>query len=181
MRSNKENEWDWCSESEPQLVLNRVEKFFDYDNTLGRLRWTSDHDSFKELPLQIRKRFKPEGIVGMVRTNRDYELRLGNKIHPALQFVWEKCTGHRCSRVMTISPRSLNNSANINNLCLIPDGLNKIPKSRARCTTVVAYEYHRKQFTTMNVDSYYNETVLSYHDKVEDALEALNKPVVSFL
>jgi len=174
-------DWDWGNKSEPYFVLNYVDEFFDYDHNIGKLRWTSDSDAFSRLPLQIRQRFNPSDVAGMVRYNRDYELQLGNTIHPALQFIWEKCTGHRCNRVMTIKPRTLDKVFRIDELCLIPNSLKKTPKRRAMSQIVVSWCYDSDRFTVVDVDTGYNKKVLSYHGDIESALEALDNPVVSFL
>jgi hypothetical protein len=78
---------------------------------------------------------------------------------------------------MTIKPGETRFS--IDNLCIRPG--QKTPKERAKGLTVVSWSYDCKLFTVVDVSTDYKKTILSYHDKIDDAIEASRKPVVSFI
>lgn len=169
----------WDDEVEASAVLNYLTEFFDYDHFEGRLRWTGDKTQIDRLPLQMRRQVLPGAIAGTTcRPGYDYEIKVDGRLRNALRLIWEHQTGI-CRSVMTIQPGE--DRFRIDNLCLLPYGKRRAPKQRGKGLQVVSWSYERKQFTVVSVDDYYNKTVLSYHDIVDDAIDASRKPIVSFL
>lgn len=175
----------WIEDMEPYEVLNYLTEFFDYDHALGKLRWTDDRNQWDKLPSSMKRGAQQGQVAGNCRKGYDYELKLGGELHRALPVIWEHQTSNCNRRIMTIKPCETRFS--IDNICLTPtrnkrgSRCMRAPKSRAKGLNVVSWSYEHKKFTVVKVDDQYNKTVLSYHGNVDDALDALNDPEVSFL
>lgn len=175
----------WENETEPYAVMNNIREFFDYDHHAGRLVWSRNRDAWERLPSAMKRQVQMGATAGTVRKLTGYEIVVGGRRRKALPMIWEHQTGVRGAKVMTIEQHE--DVFRIDNLCLLPfksdgRGQRKIaPVLRASDLTVVSWSYERKQFTVVQVDDYYNKVVLSYHDKMEDAIEASKDPEVSFL
>ncbi|QZI92159.1 hypothetical protein PODOV073v1_p0034 [Vibrio phage PS25B.1] len=169
----------WMEEVEPYEVVNYLTEFFDYDHGAGRLVWTRNKDMFYRLPGAVKRRAKMGAVAGTTtRQGYDYEIKIDNSLRRALPLLWEHQTG-TCKRVMTIKPGETRFS--IDNICLLPYGSQRSNKYRAKGLTVVSFSYERRLFTVVAVDNDYNKTVLSYHDNIDDAIDASKNPKVSFL
>ena len=175
----------WIEDLEPYEVLNYIDEFFEYDHYEGKLRWTAHRQTWDKLPSSMKRGAQQGNIAGNCRKGYDYELKLGGKLHRALPIIWEHQTSDSHSRIMTIKPGETRFS--IDNICLTPtrnkrgNKCMRVPRDRAKGLNVVSWSYERKKFTVVKVDNDYNKIVLSYHDIIEDAIDALNNPEVSFL
>ena len=170
---------NFSGELEPHSVMNYVTEFFDYDHVEGRLRWTHDRRMWEQLPSSMKRGAQQGNVAGNCRKGYDYEIKIGGYRRNALPMVWEHQTSDCSRRVMTIKPGE--DKFCIDNLCRIPKSKRRAPKFRAKGLNVVSWSYENKKFTVVAVDSDYNKQVLSYHDDIDSALEALDNPVVSFL
>ena len=175
----------WIDDLEPCEVMNYITEFFEYDHYKGRLRWTDHKKTWDKLPSSMKRGAKMGGVAGNCRKGYDYELKFGGQLYRALPIIWEHVTCDCRKRIMTIKPGETRFS--IDNMCLTPtrnkrgSRISRAPKNRAKGLNVVSWSYERKKFTVVKVEDDYNKIVLSYHDMIEDAIEALNKPEVSFL
>lgn len=174
----------WMEEIEPYEVVNYLTELFEYDHGEGRLRWTEDRNMWNILPASMKRRAQQGAVAGTTsRKGYDYEIKIDGTLKSALPLIWEHQTTNCKTAIMTIKPGETRFS--IDNLCLIPSngrpGKSRAPKARAAGKTVVSWSHERKKFTVVKVDNNYNKMVLSYHDLIEDAIDALKKPEVSFL
>ena len=169
----------WCREFEAYEVVDHVNTFFDYDHTIGRLRWTHSRKTWEMLPSPLKRNAHMGQIAGSHPKGRDYQIKIDGAVRSAIRLVWEHQTGIKLDRIMTIEPGETRFS--IDNLCIIPDGMLRAPGNRAQGRSVVSWSYVYKKFTVVKVDMYYKREILSYHDDIYSATEALSNPVVSFL
>lgn len=161
----------WLNDVDSISVLNYLAEFFDYDHFNGRLLWTSDISQIDRLPPQMKRQIVAGHSAGTTcREGYDYEIKIAGRLRNALPLIWEHQTGVVRRTVMTIRPDE--DRFSIDNLCLLPYGKMRAPKTRAKNKRVVSWSYERKQFTVVDVDGDYNKSIVSYHDDMQDAIDA---------
>ena len=152
---------------------------FTYDHEEGCLRW---QEYTEKNNISSMSRAKPGSIAGKMGLG-DYKITRQGDSHSkscALRMIWQHVTGEFImGKIRTMNPRDT--SFSIDNLYVVPFDQPRVHRDRAKNSTVVSYCFEHKQYTIVSVDGYYNKTVLSYHDSIDNALKALNEPEVSFL
>lgn len=167
--------------------MDYLRETFKYDHEEGCLRWKELNDEYVyikqdgsvETSISPMSRVKPGSVAGK-RGIGDYKIKHRRENHCGLRMIWQHVTGELVmGKIRTMNPRDM--VFRIDNLYLVPFDQSRVHKDRAKNSTVVSYCFERKQYTVVDVDHSYNKQVLSYHDVIDDAMKALNKPEVSFL
>lgn len=170
--------------------MNYLRERFTYDHEKGCLRWQALNDQYVhinsegkvERNISPKSRAKPGSVAGRIGFGEYRIKRRGetNDQSCGLRMIWQHVTGDLIlSRIRTIDPRETRFS--IDNLYVVPNGHLRVHRDRAKNSVVVSYSYERQQFSVVSVDGDYNKTIMSYHDTIEDAMEASKNPEVSFL
>jgi len=167
--------------------MKHLQDRFTYDHEEGCLRWKALDDNYlyfsadgtMKPAISKMSRAKPGSVAGRIRTG-EYRIKQQGDHACGLRMIWQHVTGEFImGKIRTMNPRDTKFC--IDNLYVVPFDQSCVHKDRAKNSTVVSYCFERKQYTVVSVDGYYNKTVLSYHDSIDDALKALNEPEVSFL
>lgn len=167
--------------------MNYLRESFVYDHMNGCLRWKPSSDEYVtiredgsvETAVSPKSRVKPGDVAGTVGFGK-YNITYQRNLSCGLRMVWQHVTGELVmGKIRTMDPRCTN--FRIDNLYLVPFDQSRVHRDRAKNRTVVSYCFERKQYTVVDVDHSYNKQMLSYHDAIDDAMKALNKPEVSFL
>ena len=170
--------------------MNYLRERFTYDHEEGCLRWQELNDNYVyirpdgtvENNVSTMSRVKPGTVAGKMGIGEYRIKRRGqsNDKSCGLRMIWQHVTGELImGRIRTMNPRDMKFS--IDNLYVVPNGQLRVHKDRAKNRVVVSYCFERKQYTTVAVNHDYNKQILSYHNNMNDAIEASNKPEVSFL
>ena len=166
--------------------MKYLREAFAYNHEEGCLVWKPLNDNVVHIRngkiqsnVSPMSRVKPGSVAGKQGFG-DYKIKQDGVVKCGLRMIWQHVTGEfTMSKIRTMNPRDTRFC--IDNLYLVPSDQTRVHKDRAKNSTVVSWSFEHNKFTVVDVDNYYNKTILSYHQNIEDALEALNKPVVSFL
>ena len=164
--------------------MNYLHNRFTYDHEAGCLRWRgvddepvfTDDKGLALFPMSALSRVKKGSVAGTIGFG-DYTIKMGGDKKCGMRLIWQFVTNEIVmGKVRTIRPRAT--SFNIDDLYLV---FGRVDARRAQYQTVVSFSYERKQFTVVEVDGDYNKMILSYHDDMNSAIQALTNPIVSFL
>lgn len=167
--------------------MEHLHNRFDYDHEVGCLRWKALDENYVvvkpngkvETNISPKSRVKAGSIAGRMGLG-DYKVKQYGEKMCGLRMIWQHVTGEVImGRIRTMHPRDTRFC--IDNLYVVPFDQPRVHKDRARNSTVVSYCNEQSKFTVVQVDDNYNKTILSYHDDIETAFNALKEPIVSFL